>query len=68
MGLSGASRLKVLYAETGPSLETIFRVIPALGLKLCAGVKEDVEVICVLLYAKTCGRCLWKGDTPNKPP
>jgi DNA-binding phage protein len=45
MGPSGTSQLKVLYEETDLSLEIIFRIISALGLKLCAGVKEDMEVI-----------------------
>ena len=45
VGLSGTSQLKVLYEETYPSLDIIFRIISALGLKLCAGVKVDVNVI-----------------------
>lgn len=44
MGLSGTSQLKVLYEETDPCLESIFRINSALGLKLYAGVKVDVKV------------------------
>ena len=43
-GLSRESLYKALSGERSPSFDTILKVVTALGLKLSASVRNDVEV------------------------
>ena len=43
-GLSRESLYKALSGERSPSFDTVLKVISALGLKLSAGVRDEVEV------------------------
>jgi len=43
-GLSRESLYKALSGERSPSFDTILKVVTALGLKLSASVKSEVEV------------------------
>ena len=43
-GLSRESLYKALSGERSPSFDTVPKVISALGLKLSAGVRDEVEV------------------------
>jgi probable addiction module antidote protein len=44
-GLSRESLYKALSGDRSPSLDTVLKVISALGLKLSAGVQEKAEVV-----------------------
>ena len=43
-GLSRESLYKALSGERSPSFDTILKVVTALGLKLSASVRSDIEV------------------------
>ena len=43
-GLSRESLYKALSGERSPSLDTILKVVSALGLKLSASVRQEAEV------------------------
>ncbi|APD47899.1 putative addiction module antidote protein [Synechococcus sp. SynAce01] len=43
-GLSRESLYRALSGERSPSFDTILKVVTALGLKLSAGVRSEVEV------------------------
>ena len=43
-GLSRESLYKALSGERSPSFDTVLKVISALGLKLSAGVRDEIEV------------------------
>ena len=43
-GLGRESLYKALSGERSPSFDTVLKVISALGLKLSAGVRDEVEV------------------------
>jgi probable addiction module antidote protein len=42
-GLSRESLYKALYGERSPSFDTVLKVVTALGLKLSASVRSEVE-------------------------
>jgi probable addiction module antidote protein len=44
-GLSRESLYKALSGDRSPSLETILKVVAALGLKFSASVKHEAEVV-----------------------
>ena len=43
-GLSRESLYKALSGERSPSFDTVLKVVSALGLKLCAGVRDEAGV------------------------